>query len=51
MPDDMTPIDEAVMWLLGAYLALCCIHGSYLLATAIADRDQAQNRRGEQQCP
>lgn len=35
MPSDMTPIDAAVMWLIGVFLALCCIHASYLLATAV----------------
>lgn len=50
MPADMTPKDEAVMWLIGVFIALCCIHASYLLATAVAVRDQAQNQRGEQQC-
>jgi len=49
-PSDMMPIDEAVMWLLGAFLALCCIHGSYLLAMTVADSDHAQNQRGEPQC-
>lgn len=50
MPDDITPIDEAVMWLLGAFLALCCIHASYLLSEVIARRDQAPSHQEMQQC-
>lgn len=50
MPDDLTPIDEAVMWLLEAFLALCCIHGSYLLSEEIARRDEASTFQETQQC-
>lgn len=48
-PDDMKPIDEAVMWLLGAFLAICCIHGSYLLSQAVAARD-THSQIGVKQC-
>lgn len=47
---DMKPIDEAVMWLIGAFLAICCIYGSYLLAQAIADHDQTLTVMGGKQC-